>query len=642
MIKVVSWNVNSVRIRMPIVWKLIEEEDPDVILLQELKCLDIKFPKIEGYHCYVFGQKAYNGVAILSKKPLKDIERFGVEARGIKGVLGDLCIMCVYVPCGDGGIDKYDYKRRFLSETIEWIAAMRARYEKVVIGGDFNVAITDADVEYPEEYVGSVVCRPDVRSLMDKITELVSDVISEEAKEAAPKEIKIEATLQSYSQYYGTISGLTNKLYSTDGVKFSWILSAWGTGTTFTTSTAANQAAYIIGGQAYRGDLSTTTNVFKTSSAAGAKYLYVSNGAYWYSTDGTNYSPINPTTAVINTAISLPVVASTYSTSKPGVITTTSTKVANTVYYYGYNGNFYSSTDFVKFTNTSSSTDIIYYLDSNQVVPASVVTTDSNGVMWTTIGLMTMQVYNPMNFIINYNGNSYTLYCNTSILLMSNGVYKNNSTTAAADYVYQYNNNWYYSTDMLTFSKINFNAANTTATGVDSSSKIYLYNNLVLTSTPPTQTISDTTYWQFGIMLVNQTDITKCSLYYNSTVYSQATAANSYAPGVNFTRYTPTFISTGTLFSAASNTILFYPGLGFIVVTTPNSVANLVKKDGTIDSTNIYANLEVSQGLMYSSNSGYFRQENIFLSTSLNHKFTDGNYLIQFCDPNHAQNSIVV
>lgn len=176
-IKLISWNVNSVRMRMPILKRIIEQEKPELLLLQELKCTDSKFPPIDGYHSYVFGQKSYNGVAILSKYPLKEVERFGEEARGIKGVLDDICIMCVYVPCGGGGADKYDYKRRFLMETIEWIGKMRGKYDKVVIGGDFNVALTDADVEYPEEYTGSVLCRPDVRSLMEKVMELVTDVI---------------------------------------------------------------------------------------------------------------------------------------------------------------------------------------------------------------------------------------------------------------------------------------------------------------------------------------------------------------------------------------------------------------------------------------------------------------------------------
>jgi exodeoxyribonuclease-3 len=180
-LKIISWNVNSIRARMPILELLLEKEQPDVLLLQETKCTDERFPKIPGYHRAVFGQKSYNGVAILSKKPLKDVECFDKDARCIKATLDDLCLMSVYIPCGEGGIEKYDYKRRFLLETINWVAQMREKHSKLVIGGDFNVAMTDADVEFPERFTGSVLCRPDVRGMMSNLMEIVSDNFWNEA-----------------------------------------------------------------------------------------------------------------------------------------------------------------------------------------------------------------------------------------------------------------------------------------------------------------------------------------------------------------------------------------------------------------------------------------------------------------------------
>ena len=75
-LKIISWNVNSIRARLPILELLLKKEQPDVLLLQETKCTNERFPKIPGYHKALFGQKSYNGVAILSKKPLKDIEYF--------------------------------------------------------------------------------------------------------------------------------------------------------------------------------------------------------------------------------------------------------------------------------------------------------------------------------------------------------------------------------------------------------------------------------------------------------------------------------------------------------------------------------------------------------------------------------------
>jgi hypothetical protein len=155
-------------------------------------------------------------------------------------------------------------------------------------------------------------------------------------------------------------------------------------------------------------------------------------------------------------------------------------------------------------------------MDSNQVVPNSIVTTDSNGIFWTTIGLLRMQVYNPMNFSINYNNNLYSLYNNSQIYLMSYGIFKNNSGN---DYVYQYNNDWYYSTNMITFYKIIFDPTNTIVLNVSSSNIIYVYNNMVLNSQPLTQIIDSKTYWIFGIMRVNPSNLSDCCLYYNNTVY---------------------------------------------------------------------------------------------------------------------------
>lgn len=194
--KVISWNINSVRARLPMLKMLIDKEQPDVILLQETKCTNERFPNIPGYHKALFGQKSYNGVAILSKKPLKEVESFGENARCIKAMYEDLCLMSIYIPCGEGGIEKYDYKRRFLTDAIGWIAEIREKYTKVIIGGDFNVAMTDADVEFPEKFTGSVLCRPDVRNMMSKLTEIVTDIQHNEYdKEKNIKENKMTAII---------------------------------------------------------------------------------------------------------------------------------------------------------------------------------------------------------------------------------------------------------------------------------------------------------------------------------------------------------------------------------------------------------------------------------------------------------------
>ena len=284
-------------------------------------------------------------------------------------------------------------------------------------------------------------------------------------------------------------------------------------------------------------------------------------------------------------------------------------------YYYIKDG-VYTSSDSVMFTN---GTNIIYCMDNNQIVSPNIITTDSNGIMWTTIGLMTMQVYNPMNYSINYNNNSYSLYIDTNVLLNSNGVYKNNNGN---DFVYQYQNLWYYSTDMITFYKILFNSTYSIVVGLSSTSPIYLYNNMVLTTLPSIQTTDSKTYWNFGIVYVNPINLSDCYLYYNNTIYYQQTPQKSYAPGtINnnqcvLSRYTPTYISSGTLMGSPNNTIIYQIGLGFILVSNPNSIANFIKTNGTLDSTNIFNNLQTSQSLVYSSKSGYFTMQSNYVNSN--------------------------
>ena len=319
-----------------------------------------------------------------------------------------------------------------------------------------------------------------------------------------------------------------------------------------------------------------------------------------YSVQYTSTESITLTRIITVLLTALP--TTLWTTSKNFIFANKDWYLSPSVYYYINNG-VYTSSDSVEFTN---GTNIIYCMDNNQIVSSNVVTTDSNGIMWATVGLMTMQVYNPMNYSINYNNNSYSLYINTNVLLNSNGVYKNNNGN---DFVYQYQNKWYYSTDMITFYKILFNSTYSIVVGLSSTSPIYLYNNMVLTTLPSIQTTNNKTYWNFGIVYVNPINLSDCYLYYNNTIYYQQTPQNSYAPGTGLSRYTPTYISSGTLFSASNNTIIFQIGLGFIIITKPESIANFIKIDGTLDSTNIYNNLNTSQSLGYSSKSGYFTMQ---------------------------------
>lgn len=169
--------MNSIRIRSPFINKLLHEENPDIILLQETKCTDKDFPQslFPDYECVIYGQKSYNGVAIILRKGIDFANIEKVELGGLSGsrylqleALGKTFIS-VYVPCGGGEVDKFAYKLRFLDDLVEKLKSIPA--EEIIIGGDFNVALTDEDVQYPAVYFDSVLCVPEVRTRMRKILE---------------------------------------------------------------------------------------------------------------------------------------------------------------------------------------------------------------------------------------------------------------------------------------------------------------------------------------------------------------------------------------------------------------------------------------------------------------------------------------
>ena len=350
----------------------------------------------------------------------------------------------------------------------------------------------------------------------------------------------------------------------------------------------------------------------------------------------------------------LPIGITFYSTSKPNVYATTSTKTSNTIYYYGYNNGRYTSTDFVKLTFNS---DIIYYMDSNQVVSSNIVTTDSNGILWTTIGLITMQVYNPMNYSINYNSNTYSLYFNPNLLLMSNGIYKNNN---GSDYVYQYNNNWYSSIDMITFYKILFDPTNTIVQGVSSTDIIYVYNNIVLTTQPLVHTLNNIDYWIFEIIRANPNNLSDYFIYYNNIIYMQASPAYLYDGGFS---YIPTYIAPDWPINSRTSSsnmanqfrngerfdnrvIIFLIGLGFITGTNKlsyfdtgvipssepgRSVVYKIKSDGTLDSVNIFYSFWTYGAVYYSSKCGYMTCPGFRNGPGYNnHTVSDGNFSLKF------------
>lgn len=183
--KLASWNVNSLNVRLPHVERWCAEAQPDVLALQETKLEDAKFPaaalEAAGYHSAFSGQKTYNGVAILSKHPLT-MELAALpggdgdsHARYVEGVIEVprssgagheiVRVSSIYLPNGNpADSDKFPYK-------LAWMDRLRARAqellgleESLVLGGDYNVCPTDADVYDPEGWRGDALCRPESRS----------------------------------------------------------------------------------------------------------------------------------------------------------------------------------------------------------------------------------------------------------------------------------------------------------------------------------------------------------------------------------------------------------------------------------------------------------------------------------------------
>lgn len=168
--KIISWNVNSLKMRLPILEKLVAEEKPDVILLQEVKCMTDAFPYLEveglGYNVAVHGQKTFNGVAILSRSPIEDVTK-GIpgfedeQARYIEcftnvGNIG-VRVASVYVPNGQSvGSDKFEYKLKFMNALHSHMNNMLKYEEAYVVAGDINIAPEDIDVYDPKKMDGEI------------------------------------------------------------------------------------------------------------------------------------------------------------------------------------------------------------------------------------------------------------------------------------------------------------------------------------------------------------------------------------------------------------------------------------------------------------------------------------------------------
>ncbi|HEX7028178.1 MAG TPA: exodeoxyribonuclease III [Gammaproteobacteria bacterium] len=181
--RIVSWNVNSLKVRLPQVeqW-LADNPKTDVLAMQETKLTDDNFPadafRAAGYEAVYSGQKTYNGVAIIAKTPPRDIVAAipgfdDPQRRLLAATVGDTRIINLYVVNGQTvGSEKYGYKLEWLERVHDYIAAQLNQYEKLVVLGDFNIAPEDRDVHDPELWQGKVLCSEPERAALRKMLKL--------------------------------------------------------------------------------------------------------------------------------------------------------------------------------------------------------------------------------------------------------------------------------------------------------------------------------------------------------------------------------------------------------------------------------------------------------------------------------------
>jgi len=180
--KLAAWNVNSLKVRLPQVLDWLGKHSPDALCLQETKLEDPKFPLAEinaaGYEAVFSGQKTYNGVAILTRRPVTAVS-YGIpgfddpQKRVIAATLDSVRVVCVYVPNGESvESDKYQYKLGWLTALTAWLRTEMAQYPSLAMLGDYNIAPTDADVHDPQAWAGKVLCSDAERAALARLSEL--------------------------------------------------------------------------------------------------------------------------------------------------------------------------------------------------------------------------------------------------------------------------------------------------------------------------------------------------------------------------------------------------------------------------------------------------------------------------------------
>ncbi len=165
--KIATWNVNSLKVRLPHLMEWLAANPVDVVCLQETKQQDGDFPRAilleAGYQSVFSGQKTYNGVAILSRQPISEVQcgipNFDDEQkRVIAATIGGMRIVCVYIPNGQSlDSDKYQYKLKWLQALKIWLADELAQHPQLALLGDYNIAPEDRDVYDPAGWTGNIL-----------------------------------------------------------------------------------------------------------------------------------------------------------------------------------------------------------------------------------------------------------------------------------------------------------------------------------------------------------------------------------------------------------------------------------------------------------------------------------------------------
>ena len=181
--KIISWNVASIRARMDLLKKMLTEQNPDIVFLQEIKTQEEQFPFFDllslGYHAVISGQKAWNGVAILSKEPLKftssSLQGFEDQARFVEAQLSDgTLLISVYVPNGQAPANnpldtsRLEYKLKWMKALYNYLLDKK----DFIIGGDFNVIYKDEDVYNPGLFTDSALMVAPVRTAFEEFLSL--------------------------------------------------------------------------------------------------------------------------------------------------------------------------------------------------------------------------------------------------------------------------------------------------------------------------------------------------------------------------------------------------------------------------------------------------------------------------------------